>query len=107
MARTKTFSLGETYDGILADLVRSGRFGTETEAVQAGIRMLADYELNLRSLRQEISAADAEDHHAIGVGAKIDAPAAIGKAAQTFENVVAGRPGKTYFGDPCDLGGEV
>ncbi|RYC15259.1 type II toxin-antitoxin system ParD family antitoxin [Ciceribacter ferrooxidans] len=60
MARTKTFSLGETYDGILADLVRSGRFGTETEAVQAGIRMLADYELNLRSLRQEISAADAE-----------------------------------------------
>ncbi len=38
MARAKTFSLGEAYDGILADLVKNGRFGTETEVVRAGIR---------------------------------------------------------------------
>ncbi|MGK6312710.1 type II toxin-antitoxin system ParD family antitoxin [Neorhizobium sp. DT-125] len=60
MARAKTFSLGDTYDGILADLVKNGRFGTETEAVRAGIRMLADYEMRMRSLRQAIHAADAE-----------------------------------------------
>lgn len=60
MARAKTFSLGDAYDGILADLVQSGRFGTETEAVRAGIRMLADYEIKMRSLRQDIAAADAE-----------------------------------------------
>lgn len=60
MARAKTFSLGDAYDGILADLVRSGRFGTETEAVRAGIRMLADYEVKMRSLRHEIGVADAE-----------------------------------------------
>lgn len=60
MARAKTFSLGDAYDGILADLVRSGRFGTETEVVRAGIRMLADYEVKMRSLRQDIGAADAE-----------------------------------------------
>ncbi len=60
MARAKTFSLGDTYDGILSDLVKSGRFGTETEVVRAGIRMLADYEMNMRALRQDISAADAE-----------------------------------------------
>lgn len=60
MARAKTFSLGDTYDGILFDLVQSGRFGTETEVVRAGIRMLADYEMNMRALRQEIGAADAE-----------------------------------------------
>ncbi|QLF72070.1 type II toxin-antitoxin system ParD family antitoxin (plasmid) [Peteryoungia desertarenae] len=60
MARAKTFSLGGTYDGILSDLVKSGRFGTETEVVHAGIRMLADYEMNMRALRQDISAADAE-----------------------------------------------
>lgn len=60
MARAKTFSLGDAYDGILADLVQSGRFGTETEAVRAGIRMLADYEIKMRALRQDISSADAE-----------------------------------------------
>ena len=56
MARAKTFSLGDAYDGILSDLVRSGRFGTETEAVRAGIRMLADYEAKFSALRREISA---------------------------------------------------
>ena len=60
MARAKTFSLGDAYEGILADLVRNGRFGTETEAVRAGLRMLADYEMKMRSLRQEIGLAEAE-----------------------------------------------
>jgi antitoxin ParD1/3/4 len=60
MARAKTFSLGDAYEGILADLVHNGRFGTETEAVRAGIRMLADYEMKMRSLRQEIGLAEAE-----------------------------------------------
>jgi antitoxin ParD1/3/4 len=60
MARAKTFSLGDAYEGILSDLVQSGRFGTETEAVRAGIRMLADYETKLRALRRDIGAADAD-----------------------------------------------
>ena len=66
MARAKTFSLGDTYDGILADLVKNGRFGTETEAVRAGIRMLADYEMRMQSLRQAIHAADAEIEAGLG-----------------------------------------
>ena len=60
MARAKTFSLGEPYDAILADLVQNGRFGTETEAVRAGIRMIADYEVKILALRREIGAADKE-----------------------------------------------
>ncbi|WFU09195.1 type II toxin-antitoxin system ParD family antitoxin [Rhizobium sp. CB3090] len=66
MARAKTFSLGDTYDGILADLVKNGRFGTETEAVRAGIRMLADHELKMQALRQDISIADAEIKAGLG-----------------------------------------
>ncbi|MDQ0133437.1 antitoxin ParD1/3/4 [Neorhizobium galegae] len=66
MARAKTFSLGDAYDGILADLVKNGRFGTETEAVRAGIRMLADYEMRVRSLRHAISAADAKTEAGLG-----------------------------------------
>lgn len=60
MARAKTFSLGDAYEGILSDLVRNGRFGTETEAVRAGLRMLADHEMKMRALRRNIDAADAE-----------------------------------------------
>ncbi|MET3613074.1 antitoxin ParD1/3/4 [Rhizobium aquaticum] len=60
MARAKTFSLGDTYDGMIADLVKSGRFSTETEVVRAGIRMLADYEAEMRKLREQIGAADGE-----------------------------------------------
>jgi len=60
MARAKTLTLGDTYDGILADLVRNGRFNTEVEAVRAGIRMVADYELKMRTLRQALHEADAE-----------------------------------------------
>jgi antitoxin ParD1/3/4 len=66
MARAKTFSLGDNYDGILSDLVKNGRFGTETEAVRAGIRMLADYEIKMRSLRNDIQAADAEIDAGLG-----------------------------------------
>jgi antitoxin ParD1/3/4 len=66
MARAKTFSLGDAYDGILADLVKNGRFGTETEAVRAGIRMLADYEMRIQSLRHAISAADAQIEAGLG-----------------------------------------
>lgn len=60
MARAKTFSLGDTYDDILADLVRAGRFDTEAEALRAGLRMLADREARIQSLRQAIGEADAE-----------------------------------------------
>ena len=52
MARAKTFSLGDTYDGMIADLVKSGRFSTETEVVRAGIRMLADYESRMAAIRE-------------------------------------------------------
>ncbi|MGO7689008.1 type II toxin-antitoxin system ParD family antitoxin [Rhizobium ruizarguesonis] len=66
MARAKTFSLGDIYDGILSDLVRNGRFGTETEAVRAGIRLLADHELKMQVLRKDIQAADAEIEAGLG-----------------------------------------
>jgi antitoxin ParD1/3/4 len=66
MARAKTFSLGDSYDDILAGLVKNGRFGTETEAVRAGIRMLADYEAKMEALRREIAVADGEIEQGLG-----------------------------------------
>nr|NLR86448.1 hypothetical protein [Rhizobium sp. P28RR-XV] len=48
------------------DLVRNGRFGTETEAVRAGIRMLADHELKMQALRRDIQKADDEIESGLG-----------------------------------------
>ncbi|OLP59852.1 hypothetical protein BJF93_09575 [Xaviernesmea oryzae] len=66
MAQAKTFSLGDPYDAILADLVRTGRFKTEADAVKAGLRMLADDDNGVRALRQNISEADAEIEAGLG-----------------------------------------
>ena len=66
MAKAKSFSLGDPYEHILTDLVQNGRFGTETEAVRAGIRRLADYEFKLAALRREIAIGDAEIDAGLG-----------------------------------------
>jgi antitoxin ParD1/3/4 len=66
MERAKTFLLGDSYDDLLSDLVKNGRFGTETEAVRAGLRMLADHEIRIQALRRDILAADAEIDAGLG-----------------------------------------
>ena len=66
MAKAKTFTLGDPYDGILSDLVKRGRFGTETEVVRAGIRLVADHEVKMQALRREIDRADAEIEAGLG-----------------------------------------
>lgn len=66
MTPAKTFALGETYDGILTDLVSKGHFETETDAVKAGLRMLADHETRLHSVRQAVAAADQEIEAGLG-----------------------------------------
>jgi antitoxin ParD1/3/4 len=66
MTRAKSFALGDTYEGILSDLVSNGHFETETEVVKAGLRMLAHYEMRVQSLRQAIDAADGEIEAGLG-----------------------------------------
>jgi len=65
-AKAKNFTLGDPYEAILSDLVKKGRFNTETEVVRAGIRMVADYETKMRTLRSEIDIADAEIEAGLG-----------------------------------------
>ncbi|OLP53826.1 hypothetical protein BJF92_04350 [Rhizobium rhizosphaerae] len=66
MAQAKTFSLGDSYDAMLDDFVKNGRFETETDAVRAGLRMLADYESRLQTLRRTINDADREIESGLG-----------------------------------------
>lgn len=52
MAKNTSISLGEHFDGFIARQVESGRYGSASEVVRAGLRMLEDTESKLSTLRQ-------------------------------------------------------
>jgi len=56
----KSFVIGERYEEFIASEVAEGRFNNASEVVRAGLRMLEDYEAQLRETRALIDAADSE-----------------------------------------------
>lgn len=52
MAKNTSISLGEHFDGFIASQIESGRYGSASEVVRAGLRMLEDAESKLNTLRR-------------------------------------------------------
>lgn len=52
MAKNTSISLGEHFDGFIAHQIESGRFGSASEVVRAGLRLLEDGESKLGVLRR-------------------------------------------------------
>ena len=51
MAKNTSISLGEHFDGFIASQIQSGRYGSASEVVRAGLRILEDTESKLNTLR--------------------------------------------------------
>jgi len=51
MAKNTSITLGEHFDDFIAKQLESGRFGSASEIVRAGLRMLEDNEMKLWQLR--------------------------------------------------------
>jgi len=52
MAKNTSITLGDHFDGFIANQIESGRYGSVSEVVRAGLRVLEDSENKLGALRQ-------------------------------------------------------
>jgi antitoxin ParD1/3/4 len=52
MAKNTSISLGEHFDSFIASQIESGRYGSASEVVRAGLRILEDTESRLNTLRR-------------------------------------------------------
>ncbi|MCC6921264.1 MAG: type II toxin-antitoxin system ParD family antitoxin [Alphaproteobacteria bacterium] len=58
MARTTSLSLGEHFAGFVDAQVESGRYGSASEVVRAGLRLLEEHEAQVRSLQAALVAGE-------------------------------------------------
>lgn len=55
MAKNTSISLGEHFDGFIANQIESGRYGSASEVVRAGLRILEDTDSKLNTLRRMLT----------------------------------------------------
>jgi len=52
MAKNTSITLGDHFDGFITGQIESGRFGSASEVVRAGLRLLENTETKLETLRR-------------------------------------------------------
>jgi len=53
-------SIGERWEGFVEQVVKSGRYGSASEVVREGLRLVEEREAKLRALKQTLDASIAE-----------------------------------------------
>lgn len=66
MARNTSVTIGDHFDAFIGEQVRAGRFGSASEVVRAGLRLLEDHETRVRALQDALIAGEQSgEPHAI------------------------------------------
>jgi antitoxin ParD1/3/4 len=71
-------SIGERWEGFVENAVKSGRYGSASEVVREGLRLVEEREARLRALRDTLNASIAEGGHTTDdeLGAALEVTAA-------------------------------
>ena len=67
MAKNTSVSLGDHFTGFIEEKVKEGRYGSASDVIRAGLRLLEEEEAKLARLRELIAEAEAG-----GPGREID-----------------------------------
>lgn len=59
MAKNTSMSLGEHFDGFIAQQIETGRYSSASEVIRAGLRALEENENKLAVLRQMLTDGEA------------------------------------------------
>ena len=62
MARNTSISLGTHFDQFISQQLAAGRFGSSSEVVRAGLRLLEDNETKLQVLRAALIEGEQSGH---------------------------------------------
>ncbi len=54
MPKNTSVTLGEHFEGFIADQIKDGRFASTSEVVRAALRLLEERELKVTALRQAL-----------------------------------------------------
>ena len=54
MAKNTSMSLGDHFAGFIENQVQSGRYGTASDVVRAGLRLLEEHETKVRALQDAL-----------------------------------------------------
>jgi antitoxin ParD1/3/4 len=71
-------SIGERWEGFVAEAVESGRYSSASEVMREGLRLVEEREAKLRALRETLDASIARGGRVndVALGAVLDAKAA-------------------------------
>jgi len=58
MARNTSVSLGGHFTGFIDAQVRAGRYGSASDVVRAGLRLLEEHEAKVKALREALVAGE-------------------------------------------------